>query len=109
MRRNFNISDISEIFYGHHAVTVVELHIRRRYNMNKLDVLIMALCMICIVAANIIYYMIRFVKLVTCRGIEECRNRNCIFNESCSKYDSRLTEEEANELYKLIDDKCEKK
>ena len=68
----------------------------------------MALCMICIVVASIIYLLIRLVKLITCRGIEECRNRKCVFNEICSKYDSRLTEEEANELYKLIDSMCEK-
>lgn len=77
--------------------------------MDKIGILIMAFCMICIVAVNIIYFLIRFVKLVTCRGIEECRNRKCIFNESCSKYDSRLTEEEANELYKIIDGMYEKR
>lgn len=77
--------------------------------MDKLGVLIMAFCMICIVAASIIYLLIRLVKLITCRGIEECRNRKCVVNEICSKYDSRLTEEEANELYKLIDGKHEKR
>ena len=77
--------------------------------MDKLGVLIMAFCMICIVVASIIYLSIRLVKLITCRGIEECRNRKCVVNEICSKYDSRLTDEEANELYKLIDGKYEKR
>ena len=76
--------------------------------MDKIGLLIMALCMICIVAASIIYLLIRLVKLVTCRGIEECTNRRCVVNETCSKYDSRLTEKEANELYKLIDSMHEK-
>lgn len=71
--------------------------------MDKIGVLIVALCMIGIVIVRIVYLLICLVKLVTCRGIEECRNRKCAFNEICSKYDSRLTEEEANELYKLID------
>ena len=77
--------------------------------MDKIEVLIMALCMICIVVASIIYLLIRLVKLVTCRDVKECRNRKCVVNETCSKYDSRLTEEEANELYKLIDGKYEKR
>ena len=77
--------------------------------MDKIEVLIMALCMICIVVASIIYLLIRLVKLFTCRDVKECRNRKCVVNETCSKYDSRLTEEEANELYKLIDGKYEKK
>ena len=47
-------------------------------------------------------------KRFTCRGIEECRNRRCVVNEICSKYDSRLTDEEANELYKLIESMHEK-
>lgn len=71
--------------------------------MDKIGVLIVALCMIGIVIVRIVYLLIHLVKLVTCRGIEECRNRKCVFNEICSKYNSRLTEEEANELYKLID------
>ena len=77
--------------------------------MDKIGLLIVALCMICIAVASIIYLLMRLVKLVTCRDIEECRNRKCVFNEICSKYDSRLTEEEANELYKLIDGMYEKK
>lgn len=76
--------------------------------MDKIGVLIVTLCMICITVASIIYLLIRLVKLVACRGIEECRNRKCVFNEICSKYNSRLTEEEANELYKLIDGMYEK-
>ena len=77
--------------------------------MDKIEVLIMALCMICVVVASITYLLIRLVKLVTCKDVKECRNRMCVVNETCSKYDSRLTEEEANELYKLIDDMYEKK
>lgn len=76
--------------------------------MDKIGVLIVTLCMICIAVASIIYLLICLVKLFTCRGIEECRNRKCVFNEICSKYNSRLTEEEANELYKLIDGMYEK-
>ena len=76
--------------------------------MDKIEVLIVALCMIWIVIVSFVYLLIRLVKHVTCRGIEECRNRKCVFNEICSKYDSRLTEEEANELYKLIDGMYEK-
>ncbi|MDE6213174.1 MAG: hypothetical protein K2M70_06825 [Lachnospiraceae bacterium] len=77
--------------------------------MGKLSILIMALCMICIAVASIIYLLIRLVKLVTCKDVKECRNRKCVVNETCSKYDSRLTEVEANELYKLIDGKYEKR
>lgn len=77
--------------------------------MDKIEVLIVALCMICIVVASIIYLLIRLVKHVTCRDVEECRNSKCVVNGICSKYDSRLTEEEANELYKLIDDRHKKK
>ena len=76
--------------------------------MDNIGVLIVALCMICMAVASIIYLLIRLVKLYTCRDVKDCRNRKCVFNEICSKYDSRLTEE-ANELYKLIDDMYEKK
>ena len=77
--------------------------------MDKLGVLIVALCMIWIVIVSFVYLLIRLVKHVTCRGIEECRNRKCVVNGICSKYDSRLTEEEATDLYKLIDGMYEKK
>lgn len=77
--------------------------------MDKIGVLIVALCMIWIVIVSIFYLLIRLVKLVTCRDVKECRNRKCVVNGVCSKYNSQLTEEEANELYKLIDSMYEKK
>ena len=77
--------------------------------MDKIGVLIVTLCMICITVASIIYLLICLVKLFTCRGVKDCRNRNCVVNRICSKYDSRLTEEETNELYKLIDGMYEKR
>ena len=77
--------------------------------MDKIGLLIMALSMICIVVTRIIYLLIYLMKRFTCRDIEECRNRRCVVNEICSKYDSRLTDEEANELYKLIESMREKR
>ncbi len=77
--------------------------------MDKIGILIVALCMICIAVISIIYLLIYLVKLFTCKSIENCRNRNCVVNEICSKYDSRLTEEESNKLYKLIDSMYGKK
>lgn len=72
--------------------------------MDKIEGLIVAFCMIWIVIVCIIYLLIRLVKFITCKDLEECRNRKCVVNGICSKYNSQLTKEEANELYKLIDD-----
>lgn len=77
--------------------------------MDKIGVLIVALCMICIAVISIIYLLIYLVKLFSCRSVEDCRNRNCVVNGICSKYNSQLTEEEANELYKIIDSMYDKK
>lgn len=77
--------------------------------MDKIGLLIMALSMICIIVTCIIYLLIYLMKRFACRGVEECRNRRCLVNEICSKYDSRLTDEEANELYKLIESMREKR
>lgn len=61
-------------------------------------------CMLCIIITDIIYVLIRLVKLIICKDVEDCRNRKCCANRMCSKYNRQLTKEEYNRLRKLIED-----
>lgn len=61
-------------------------------------VLFLAWCII----ADIIYIGIRFIKLIVCRKVKDCKNRKCLVSGTCRKYNKFLTEEEYYYLLNLI-------
>lgn len=67
-----------------------------------LRTIILMLFFTCIIIADIIIILLRLVKLFICRNIQNCKNRKCLFCEICRKYDSRLKDEEYEELIQLV-------
>ncbi len=72
--------------------------------MRNIGIVIAAFSMLCIIVTNIIYIMIMFKKRIHCKEVKDCKNRKCYVNKMCLKYNSQLTQEECDNLLKLIDE-----
>lgn len=64
--------------------------------------IILGIFLLCIIIADIILILIRLVKLIICRNVCDCKNRKCLFNVICKKYNDRLADEEYEELIQLV-------
>lgn len=72
--------------------------------MDKFWSLALLFFLIWCITTDIIYIIIRFIKLIACRNKGDCKNRKCLVNETCMKYNKSLTQEEYDYLMKLLDD-----
>lgn len=61
-------------------------------------VLFLAWCIV----TDIIYLLLKITKLYTCRNITDCKNRKCLVNGTCKKYNKFLTQEEYDYLIQLV-------
>jgi len=50
-----------------------------------------------------LWNVVRFYYFIKCIKVKRCSNRKCRFNQYCYKYQEVLTEEEVDELNKMID------
>lgn len=72
--------------------------------MDKFWSLALLFFLIWCITTDIIYIIIRFIKLIACRNKGDCKNRKCLVNETCMKYNKSLSQEEYDYLMKLLDD-----
>lgn len=71
--------------------------------MDKFWEIVIIIFLACCIVTDIIYIIIRFIKLIKCRKIKECKNRKCLVNGTCGKYSELLTQEEYDSLIELIE------
>lgn len=71
--------------------------------MDKWGNILLIFFLIWCIITDIIFIIIIISKFFICRNIEDCRNRKCIVNEICNKYNKYLTQEEYNYLINFIE------
>lgn len=77
---------------------------KRDKRMDKFWSLALIFFLIGCITTDIIYIIIRFIKLIACRYKIDCKNRKCLVSDTCGKYDKSLTQEEYDYLTKLIEE-----
>lgn len=87
--------------------SVYNEHIKREKVSTRMDgfwIIVMVIFLMWCITTDIIYIIIRFIKLIICKDVEACKNRKCFVKDTCTKYSKFLTQEEYNYLLKLLDD-----
>ena len=77
----------------------ISTHQGRQHMNIKIWNIFLALFLLYSLAWNIV----RFIYFVKCLKITECSNEKCKYKHFCSKYQDMITDEEIEELLKLLD------
>lgn len=59
---------------------------------------------LCMLVFDLIYLILRCIKMRSCKNVTKCKDRKCHFSCTCKKYDDKLTHEEYLELIAYLEE-----
>lgn len=71
----------------------------------KLEEVLAELFLLLFFGVMIVGNVVRFIMWIKCYRVKECDNRNCHWARYCDKYHRGITEEELDELEKLLEER----